>query len=342
MFENTDIKKIRSKFEDLYKEGSIAGTWLLYGSEGVGKASFSLEMASFILSGGKYDDVFTNSMVGNNTHSDLLYIQRDYTETEKKDIIKILKSGKNDTEVDRKRNSEITVDDVRKIDDFIHLSSMTGWKVIIIDTCDDMNKNAANAVLKSIEEPPPKCVVFLISHQPAKLLPTILSRCKKIKFPDFGYDDVASVLVSKSVASDKAKLIACMSNGSVGRAISLSEMKAAEIFKDFIAIVNCYTDVDCLKVYELLGKYEKDDMAYAFLQDVFLNFLLKSAKFKSGFMDDLIWLSDDEHKAVCAVSAGNELEKLLNLYTKSVNLFNKIRVMYLDKKQVLVNCLLEV
>jgi DNA polymerase-3 subunit delta' len=341
MFENNKIKDIRSKLEALYKDGSLAGTWLFCGTKGLGKASFAISMAKFILSGGKYDNERVNSMVDNKAHPDLLYIQRDYTETEKKDIIKILKDGKNDiAEENRKRNAEITVDDVRKIDAFVHLSSSTDWKIIIIDSCDDLNKNAANAVLKSIEEPPSKCAVFLISHNPARLLPTILSRCKKIKFSDFSENDIKQALSDKGLTESALEYIAATADGSIGKALSLVENDAYELFSDFLEMFENYPKTDRLKAYDLASKGEKSEEQLTIIQDIFLDFLLKSAKIKSADINDC--QTNKEKLAAEAVAKSCDIEKLLQIYKKSINLFNQTKNMYLDKKQVLVNCLLEV
>src|SRR4029077_17008291 len=77
--------------------------------------------------------------------------------------------------------AEIVVDDVRGLGEFMHMTPAMGdWRVAIIDSADEMNRNAANAVLKILEEPPPNAVLLIVAHAPGRLLPTIRSRCRRL------------------------------------------------------------------------------------------------------------------------------------------------------------------
>src|SRR5581483_8430144 len=103
--------------------------------------------------------------------------------------------------------SEIVVEDVRAAIDFLRLTPAEGaWRVLIVDAADDLNRNAANALLKILEEPRPKTVLILVSHAPGRLLPTIRSRCRRLtlaplndhlmrhelrsRFPELAEDDL--------------------------------------------------------------------------------------------------------------------------------------------------------
>jgi len=78
----------------------------------------------------------------------------------------------------KKLRSEIPVDEARKLKDFLtRKPSETGWRIVIVDSMDEMNRNAENSILKSLEEPPEKTMFFLISSNPGRLLPTVRSRC---------------------------------------------------------------------------------------------------------------------------------------------------------------------
>src|SRR5207302_4332417 len=91
--------------------------------------------------------------------------------------------------------SEIVVDDVRGLGEFIHMTPAMGeWRVAIIDAADEMNRNAANAVLKILEEPPPKAVLLIVAHAPGRLLATIRSRCRRLALQRLADDTVMQLL----------------------------------------------------------------------------------------------------------------------------------------------------
>jgi len=85
----------------------------------------------------------------------------------------------------------ITVDETREtISFFGSTAAVDGWRVCIVDTVDELNPNAANALLKILEEPPQQSLFLLVSHAPARVLPTILSRCRKLALRPLATDDV--------------------------------------------------------------------------------------------------------------------------------------------------------
>ncbi len=154
----------------------FAHAWLISGPQGVGKASFAYRMARFVLAG---PDPFTRAehassleipasepvsrRIAAASHPDLFLLERTIGST-------------------GKLRTEIVVDDARRATAFLQSTSGEGgWKVLIVDAADDLNRNAANALLKIIEEPPGRALVLLIAHGPARLPATILSRCRRLR-----------------------------------------------------------------------------------------------------------------------------------------------------------------
>ncbi len=163
-------------FLDSFNSGRFHHAWLVTGVKGVGKATFAYRAAKFLLTqeeGGNLFGLPDNldsaadhpalALIQADSHPGLSVLRRRYDPKGKK-LFKVIR-----------------IDDVRALSTFFGLkSSDGGWRVVIIDTVDDMNVNAANAFLKILEEPPERTIFFLLSHTPAGLLPTIRSRCRQL------------------------------------------------------------------------------------------------------------------------------------------------------------------
>ncbi|HTK34973.1 MAG TPA: DNA polymerase III subunit delta' [Caulobacteraceae bacterium] len=194
--------------EGALDRGRMHHAWLLTGPEGVGKASFAYRAARWLL-GARLDPAYgrlgaapddaTARLIASRSHPDLMVLERS---SDKKGI---------------------PVDDARRLPEFFSKSpSIAPWRVAIIDAADDLNVNAANAVLKTLEEPPPRGVLFLVSHSPGRLLPTIRSRCRRLAFRPWADDRLQAFIESRlGLAGDDALRLARMAKGAPGRALVL-------------------------------------------------------------------------------------------------------------------------
>src|SRR5690242_2071146 len=158
----------------LYEAGRLPHAVLLSGPRGIGKATLAFRFARFLLAQsadtfgqlnrdglaiGPENSVFRR--VASGGHADLLTIERAYDPRR------------------RRLRSEIIVEDTREIAGFFRLTAAEeGWRIVIVDGAEEMNRNAANALLKILEEPPRHGLLLLVSHSPARLLPTVRSRCQ--------------------------------------------------------------------------------------------------------------------------------------------------------------------
>lgn len=237
-----------------WKSKVMHHAWILSGPKGIGKATLAYRIARFLLTHG--NDVSNNvtslnvsensdifQQISNGSHPDLLVIEKDYTETDKKKIIAAIRKGEtlSDEELENfKKSAFIKVDEIRKIGEFLAKTSFNdGWRVVIIDSADDMNKNAANALLKILEEPPAKTVLLLISHNPGLLLPTIRSRCAKLSLATLNNLQVSSLLRRYRSELNEAMIakLAELSEGSIGKALLYADVNAVEIYNDLTAII---------------------------------------------------------------------------------------------------------
>ncbi|HET9160652.1 MAG TPA: DNA polymerase III subunit delta', partial [Caulobacteraceae bacterium] len=195
------------------KRGRLHHAWLLTGPEGVGKATFAYRAArrllgarpapEFGLLGADPQDPVSRQVAAR-SHPDLLVLAR---ETD-----------------DGKPRRNIPVDEARQLPEFFAKSPASApYRVAIIDAADDLNANAANAVLKTLEEPPARGVLFLVSHAPGKLLPTIRSRCRRLVFPAWPIEEAAKFVAERAgVCATDAGRLAEMAGGSPGAALVLA------------------------------------------------------------------------------------------------------------------------
>jgi len=144
-------------------------------------------------------------------------------------------------------SSQITVDDVRSIRRFLGLTAADGgWRAVIVDAADEMNPNAANALLKMLEEPPARTVLLLVAHSPAALLPTIRSRCRSLDLRPLGPADLATALdqAGAPIAPAEADALALIAGGSVGEAIRLSAGGGVALYGRLVALMGGGRRVD--------------------------------------------------------------------------------------------------
>lgn len=149
---------------------------LLHGMAGVGKRQLALELARWLLceAPGPEGGCGTCRSCGwfaQGGHPDMLILEPSEEE-------------EGGTDKPKRGRRPITVNDVRQVLDFLALTAhQGGWRVVLVEPAEAMNAAAANALLKTLEEPPPRALLILVSHRPRRLLPTVLSRCHKVAVP---------------------------------------------------------------------------------------------------------------------------------------------------------------
>jgi hypothetical protein len=165
-----------ARFHDAIASGRPDHAWLISGPRGVGKATLAYKLAEHVLS--LANATQTPRWIAARSHPDLFVLER----------------GFNDSKPRRLRQ-EIVVDDARRMSEFFaRTSGSGGWRVAIVDCADELNTEAANALLKLVEEPPDKALILLLSHRPGRLLRTLRSRCRRLPLAALDQTSVLSVL----------------------------------------------------------------------------------------------------------------------------------------------------
>ena len=215
-------------FVDALSRGRLHHAWLLCGVEGSGKSTFAYRAARRLLGaapdpsrgplGADPHDPISRQIAAQ-SHPDLLVLER------------LVEGGKT--------RKSISVDQARDLPEFFSKSpSQARYRVAIIDAADDLNLNAANALLKVLEEPPERGVLFLVTHAPGRLLATIRSRCRRLAFPVWPQHALEELVRNRTgVSSAEAARIANMAGGSPGQALALASgatLEADQIAQDWV------------------------------------------------------------------------------------------------------------
>ena len=240
---------------DALERGRMHHAWLLVGPEGVGKATFAYRAARRLL-GARPDP--TRGLLGSDpkdpvsrqviarSHPDLLVLEREVE--------------------DGKARRNIPVDEARRLPEFFSKAPATSpWRVAIIDAADDLNANSANAVLKTLEEPPPRGVLLLVCHAPGRLLPTIRSRCRRLLFRPWADEAVIEFVDGRTgLGPEKAARLAVMAKGSPGRALALAEADALDLDQVALELLRQLPQADESALLSLAGQLRGQDGARRF------------------------------------------------------------------------------
>lgn len=204
-------------FLDALDRGRLHHAWLLTGPEGVGKATFAFRAARRLL-GARPDPA--NGLLGSLASDPVV---RQVSARSHPDLMVLERLGE-----DGKLRKVIPVDEARRLPEFFSQTPATApYRVAIIDAADDLNVNSANAILKTLEEPPPRGVIFLVSHAPGRLLPTIRSRCRRLGFTAPGEALTTAFLTARSdLTAEQAARLAKMAGGAPGLALRLAAADA--------------------------------------------------------------------------------------------------------------------
>jgi len=210
--------------------GKLAHGWLISGPPGIGKATLAYRFARTLLA----SDERAAARIIAGSHADLLVIEQRYDEKKEEKL------------------RDISVEQAREIAQFLSLTPGEGrWRVVIIDSIDALNVNAANAILKILEEPPPQAILLLISHNPGRLLPTLRSRCRQLRLTPLDNSQFLSIMrhVQPAIESGELPALAQLSGMAPGIALALHAQGAVELYGRILALLSSLPTLDMLQIH---------------------------------------------------------------------------------------------
>lgn len=314
--------------------GKMHHAWLITGQKGIGKATLSYRVARFLLTGGADGGLFgvpdnMNIEAGHpifnrtkqGSHPDFMFL-----------------SPKTDPKTGKTSN-KILVDDTRKIAKFLSLTpAESEYRIIVIDSIDDMNRNAANSILKILEEPPRNAIIFLVSHSPGKLLPTIRSRCRQLKMQPLDKYEILDV-AKKTLDTeyiDNFEELNILSCGSPGILIDLYANDGVALYQEIAEIFAKNMDIE--ELFKFGDKMAKKDNSHLWELFNYLQEIFWSRVILFGSTNNLNGkIFDSELAIIQAILANKNIEQCLDIKSEIESNIIRTNAINLDKKQSIIN-----
>ena len=300
--------------------GRMHHAWLITGPDGVGKATLAYRFTRRLLAGMSSEDslaldpqhpVFRRVAAG--AHADLYTVERGYDERR------------------RRMRTQIAAEDVRKISDFMHLTPAEGgWRVVIVDGAEDMNQTSANALLKILEEPPRRAILLLVCSAPGRLLPTIRSRCRRLRLDPLGQEPMEQLLamyLPDMAATDRSRLVT-VAEGSPGRALLLAEEEGLAIANLVNEVLAALPGLKLQRAYAVADNVTRGDTAFSNFMD------LLRAGIAAAVRDVVRGRGDEEQSRLVAL---RPLDAWGDVWHALTRLQDETERFNLDKRQAIVS-----
>ncbi|MCH8111541.1 MAG: DNA polymerase III subunit delta' [Proteobacteria bacterium] len=334
-------------FAESFAAGRLAHAWLISGPRGIGKATLAYRFARHVLAAsgppeaslfgeaeaetaaGTDDPLEMSSghgvfrRVASRGHADFLALELEFDEKKKR------------------MRGEIIIDQMRRLGPFFgKTAGEGGWRVAIIDSCDELNHNAANALLKVLEEPPNRGLLLLVAHTPGRLLPTVRSRCRKLALGPLDEQEVDDLLAAHlpEVSAEDRAALARAAEGSPGRALALAANGGLGLYAEMVDLFRPLPGLDIPRLHALGDRLNRKggEAAYRSLTALFIHWLERLVRNGAGGRPGPEVIAG-EHAIMAGLAARRGLEDWIEVWEKVRRLVVRAESVNLERKQVVLN-----
>jgi DNA polymerase-3 subunit delta' len=319
----------------LLEAGRLPHAILLSGPRGIGKATLAFRFARFLLANGDRSATAVESglaidpesgvfhRVAAGGHADLLTVERAYDPRR------------------RRLRGEIVVENAREITSFFRLTAAEeGWRIVIVDGAEEMNRSAANAVLKILEEPPRRALLLLVSHSPGRLLPTIRSRCRRFPLYPLARPLVTRLLrrYRPELAQPEAEELAALSDGSIGRALELAEAGGLALYRSILEILSQTPRLDVIRLHAFADQLARANAeeAYRGAEELLLQLLARLAALSARRQPGGEEIIGGEDEAMRRLAGRADAARWAALREEVERVFASTDQLNLDRKQAML------
>jgi DNA polymerase III subunit delta' len=329
---------------EAWKSKRFPHAWLVTGPQGVGKATLAFRFARFMLAGedttgqdGLFGEELPDLTSDLNISEDHPVFRRVASEGHA-DLTTIRRTINPDT---KKLRRDIVVADVRAAGRSLRLTpGEAGWRIIIVDSADEMNPSAANAILKMLEEPPARTVFFLLSHAPGRLLPTIRSRCRRLRLEPLDSDTTATLLTRylPELSEDDRVVLAALGEGSIGAALRLEQSGGLALYREIIGLLGQLRDLNIAGVHALGDKLARGEgfVTFTWLLSGWMSRLISGAARGQSNVNCV----PGEGALMTSLAATANLAQWMEVWDKVNQMLTRAERVNLDQKQVVVGVFL--
>jgi len=318
-----------------WQTGRLAHAWLITGPRGIGKATFAYRLARFVLAGGEAvaptslaiapeSPVFRRVAAG--AHANLRILEPTPHP----------KSGR--------MRDEIVVDQIRDLAPFLHLTEAEAdhWRVIIVDSADMLNRSAANALLKALEEPSAEVLFLLVSHAESRLLPTVRSRCHRLALRPLDDAVMTAILARAGHQGEAASMAIALAGGSAGRALRLAAMDGPALYRNLLEVAAAGPPASLERILEMASplarKTDQGRERFALMIDVIAILFARLAGWAAGVPARGAVVAD-EAALNRRLLGRRELAQWLALWEKIARHAGRVELARLDRRQVAIAAL---
>ena len=306
-----------------YADGRLPTGFLIGAPRGLGKATLAYRFAKLLLSGKAAADDNVASLVAAQAHPDLLVLRRPYDEKTKK------------------LKSQIPVEEVRRIHSlFGHRSSGAGYRVCIVDTADALNAAAANALLKTLEEPPARSIFLVLAHAPARLLPTIRSRCRRLMLKPLDETQMSRFLdeALPALGAEERRGLTALAGGRPGRALMLAEAGGLALYAELTGLLNTMPKGDPGRIHHFAERLARpaEEQSYRTAMELLQGFIARLIEGAAGVGPAGENALAQRLAGRANLGGGAGLEGWAELWEKLGALVARADALSLDRRQVIL------